>query len=106
MDFSYSTVEDILQTIEDAKQIISSQPHNSVLGLVDVRGGNIISKELYSASKDFAMHNKPYMKMSVVLGVEGIKKVIYQGVLFFTNRKNIVLRDTPVEAMDFLTEVE
>ena len=103
LDFSYSEGEDILKTIKEAEQIISAQPHDSVLSLVDVRGGIILSKGLTAALKGFAMHNKPYMKMSVVVGVEGLKKIIYQGVLFFTNRKNIILRNSLEEAKDFLT---
>jgi hypothetical protein len=101
MDFSYSNIEENFQALEKAKIIISKQPFYSVLGLVDVRG-DIFNSELATAFKEFALHNKPYMKMSAVVGIEGIKRLIYQTVLMFTKRKNLVLQDTIEEAKNWL----
>ena len=103
MDFIYTEVADLMKAINDAKTEIAKQPLASVLGLVDV-SDSAFNKDVAEALKDLSMANKPYIKMSVVVGVEGIKKVIYQAVLRFTGRKNLVLRNTRQEAMDFLAE--
>jgi len=46
--------------------------------------------------------NTPYIKCSAVYGVEGLKEVIFNGILSFTGRKNLVLFKTLEEAKDFL----
>ena len=103
MDFAYSEISELMKAINDAKTEIAKQPPVSVLGLVDV-SASPFNKDVADALKDLSMANKPYIKISVVVGVEGIKKVIYQAVLRFTGRKNLVLRSTRQEAMDFLAE--
>ncbi|HRU39179.1 MAG TPA: hypothetical protein P5511_04820 [Candidatus Goldiibacteriota bacterium] len=101
MNYAYSKYAEVSEAIEKTKQMTAKEPLSSVLGIVDVRGSPF-NREISAALKDLAEHNKPYIKMSVVVGVEGIKKVIYQGVMKFTGRKNLILKDTLEEAKDFL----
>jgi hypothetical protein len=54
--------------------------------------------------KEFTKHNEPYMKITALIGVEGIKKVIYDAVLLFTKRKNLILKNSKEEALDWLAE--
>jgi hypothetical protein len=103
MDFAYSKYSEILQAIQEATEIIEKEPAFSILGLVDVRQSPF-NREVATGLKDFASHNKPYMKVSAVVGVEGIKMVIFNAVLKFTGRKNLVLKDTIEEAKDWLVE--
>jgi hypothetical protein len=42
------------------------------------------------------------MKMIVVIGVEGIQNIIFKCVLMFTSRKNLVLKNSKQEALDWL----
>jgi len=42
--------------------------------------------------------------MRAIIWVHGIQKVIYQGVLFFTGRKNPVFKNSKQEALDWLAE--
>ena len=101
MDFAYSEMEEVIKTIDEAALIIEKQPPQSVLGLVDVRASRF-NNELSEKLKVFTAHNKTYMKVSAIVGVEKIKKVIYLAVLAFTGRKNLILKDTVEEAMDWL----
>ena len=103
MDFAFKKYAEALQAIAEARPIIDKQPPNSVLGLVDVRESPF-NREVAQALKDFANANKPYMKTSAVVGVDGIKMVIFNAVLKFTGRKNLVLKSTVEEAKDWLAE--
>jgi hypothetical protein len=101
MDFAYSEMSEVIKTIDEAALIIEKQPPMSVLGLVDVRASRF-NTELADKLKAFSAHNKPYMKMTALVGVEKVKKVIYLATLVFTGRKNMMLKDTVEEAMDWL----
>src|ERR1035437_9702122 len=104
IDFAFSSMKDIISTIEEASLIIEKQAPLSVLCLVDVRESsydNTISEKL----KIFTSHNMPYMKVTAIAGVEKTEKtikVIYQAVTAFTGRKNLILKDTVEEGANWL----
>jgi hypothetical protein len=101
MDFSYSEIEDVLKAIDDATKIIAQQPPLSVLGLVDVSKSSF-DRVLADALKLFSEHNKPFMKMTAIVGIEGVKAVILQAIIKFTGRKNLVTKNSVQEAKDWL----
>ncbi|OGW37137.1 MAG: hypothetical protein A2010_00025 [Nitrospirae bacterium GWD2_57_9] len=37
--------------------------------------------------KEFALHNKPYVKAGAVIGITGLKRIIYGAVMAFSRRK-------------------
>jgi hypothetical protein len=51
--------------------------------------------------KEFTKHNKPYVKASAVVGISGIKKIIFHAVMLFSGRK-IHACDTLEQAKDWL----
>ena len=101
MDYSNSSKEESAKAFEYTKTVVAKEPPKSVVGLVDI-SGSPFDKELVEQMKNLAAHNKPYMKVSVVVGVEGIRKVFYQGILLFSGRKNILLMDSRTQALDYL----
>lgn len=104
IDFSHSGIDQISQTIAQAKPLIAREPQQSVLSLVDTTGSSFDIK-ISQALQEFSAHNKPYMKMSALVGVEGLQKVIYFAVLTFTKRKNLVLKTSREEALDWLVSL-
>ena len=105
IDFSRSEIEQIEDTISQAKPIIAREPAMSVLCLVDTTESKFDIK-ISQALQEFSAHNKPYMKMTALVGVEGLQKVIYFAVLTFTKRKNLVMKNSREEALDFLVSQE
>src|SRR5512142_101647 len=101
IDFAHTDLEGVYQAIEDAKPIIASQPHGSVLCLVETMG-TPFSMDVSQAMKEFTMHNKPFMKMTALVGVDGLQKVIFNAVIVFTRRHNLVVKQSREEALDFL----
>jgi hypothetical protein len=53
--------------------------------------------------KEFAAHNKPYVKASTVVGITGLKKIIYDAVLMFSKR-NISTFDSIDPAKEWLAQ--
>jgi hypothetical protein len=101
IDFARSTFQDIQLTIAQGKEIIVKEPPESILALVDTTDSRF-SLEVSTALKEFTAHNKPYMKMTALIGVSGLQKTIYNGVILFTRRKNLILKNSREEALDWL----
>ena len=98
-DFS-GTPEEILPVIKEARMIIATQPPNSLLTLSDVTESKF-NNDVREALKAFTLHNKPYVKAGAVVGVTGLKKVLYTVVMQFSGR-NMPVFDTLDEAKDWL----
>jgi hypothetical protein len=104
MKIASQTNEELKERIESIKPVILKEPPNSILCIADVKDGKF-NTEMTQMLKEFTKHNEPYIKMTTLVGVEGLKKVIYNGVLLFTQRKNLILKDTKEEALDYLAEL-
>jgi len=104
-DFSQIKPEEVVALIEKAKLIIHVQPLNSILALVNVKDTHF-DMTITAALKDFTKANDPYIKFAAVYGVEGLKEVIYKGILAFTGRKNIIIFKDLEEAKDYLANLK
>jgi hypothetical protein len=100
-DLSYSKPDEILAHIERAKALVSIQPKNSALVLINVKGAGF-NLSVSNTLREFVKTNAPYVKYSAVYGVEGLQEVIFRGIITLTGRKNIVLVKTLEEGKDFL----
>jgi len=102
VDLSGSKASELPAKIAEAKRLIESQPRESALILT-----NVTDVELNSDSshimKDFSTHNTPYTRASAVVGIEGLKKIIYAGIQRVTGR-NIPTFNTIEEAKDWLVQ--
>jgi hypothetical protein len=103
MNLAIKTLEELKERIKIMKPVIEKEPPKSVLCIVDVKDANF-SPEITQMIKDFAKGNEPYIKVTACIGVEGLKHVIFTGVLAFTKRKNLVLKKSRPEALDWLVE--
>jgi hypothetical protein len=101
MNLAVKTADDLKERIKVLKPVIEKEPPKSVMCLADVKDGNF-SPEITQMIKDFAKGNEPYIKVTACIGVEGLKEVIFTGVLAFTKRKNLVLKKSKQDALDWL----
>ncbi|GAK52774.1 hypothetical protein U14_04031 [Candidatus Moduliflexus flocculans] len=102
IDFtSTKSVAEFLNVIDEAKTIIASRPLNSLLTLTDVTN-SYFDSDIISAMKEYAAHNKPYIKAGAVVGISGARKIIFNSVLFFSGRDNLKMFDTRNHAMEWL----
>jgi hypothetical protein len=100
LDFSGCTSATLPPLIEEAKRLIAARPEKSVCVLTNVIGTEL-SRTTSQIIKDFATQNKPYVKASAVIGVEGLKKIIYNAVQAVSGR-HISSFDTMEQAKDWL----
>lgn len=86
LDFSCCKAEETLQTISHAKELIAKQAEKSLLTLTnvtDARFNETVGREM----KEFTAHNRPYVRAAAVVGVTGLKKIIFDAVIAFSGRK-------------------
>ena len=86
LDFSGCTMNEVLATIEESKQFIRTRPEGSVLTLTDVTNARF-NEHITERMKEFTAHNKPYVKAAAIIGIVGIKKIIFEAVMMFSKRK-------------------
>ncbi len=100
LDFSGCKSAELGPIIEEAKRVIASQPKESALILSNVTDVEL-NKDSSAVMKDFTTHNKPYVKASAIVGVDGLKKIIYNAVQAVSGR-HISSFDTLDHARDWL----
>jgi hypothetical protein len=102
LDFSGMKAAEAIAMIKHAMGVISSRPVNSLLTLTDVteiRFNDDLSRKM----KEFTAHNKPYVRAAAVVGVTGLKRIIYNAVIAFS-RRNITTFDDRETAKRWLAE--
>jgi hypothetical protein len=61
------------------------------------------NRDVIHALKEFANGNKPFVRAGAVIGIDGLKKIVYDAVMKFTGR-NLPAFDDVEEAKDWLVE--
>ena len=100
LNFADCTTDEVLQVIEMSKAVIRTQSPRSVLTLTDVTD-TAFNSAVSDAMKEFVIHNKPYVIAAGVVGVTGLKQIIYNAVMRFSGRK-LTAFNTLAEAKDWL----
>ncbi len=94
---------DALPFIIEARDLIATQPHNSVCCLVDVTAARF-NTDVVEALKDLAAHNKPHVIASALIGVTGLQRIILESVIKFTGRKNLKALATRAEGFAWIAQ--
>jgi hypothetical protein len=102
LDFSNCDEDEVLVTIEEAKKVIRIHPPQSILTLTNVEGAHYNMK-VTNAMMEFAHGNKPFVKAGAVIGISGLKKIVYDAVMKFSGR-NLPAFDHIEKAKDWLSE--
>ncbi len=85
LDLSYAKTDEVLKVIDHAKPIIAAQEPGSLRVLTDVTEARF-DTEVGGRLKEFTAHNKPFIRASAVVGVTGLKKIIYDAINAFSSR--------------------
>ncbi len=89
------------QIITEAKSYIGKQPQNSVYAITII-GNMRYNPEMTRCFEEYVKFNKPYIKASAVLGVFGLKKVLYNAYTLLSHRQ-VKMCETEEDALDFVT---
>ncbi len=101
-DFALKDKETVFKILEEGKTEVAKHPLSSLYVLTDVSGLRF-NTDISEAFKDFAAHNKPYIKASALVGITGLQKIAYTAIMTFTKR-NIPIFPTREEALNWLAK--
>jgi hypothetical protein len=87
---------------EEGHRVISREKPNSVLTLNDVTG-TTFDKESVAVLQSKVAANAPYVRRAAVIGINGLQRLIYEGVQAFSRRR-IPHFDNREEAVKWLIQ--
>jgi hypothetical protein len=102
-DIASQKTEELLDIVERVKPEFAKEPLNSVLCICNVTGGKI-NTEINKAVKELEKYIDPYTKITAVIGLEGLQKILFNSVLMFTKSKKLTTKNSKEEALDWLVE--
>lgn len=76
IDFSHATPEEFLQAIELAEKTIAEEPPRSVLTLTNAEKA-MHDRRVTERLKSYVEHNKPYVKAGAVVGLNELRKIVF-----------------------------
>ena len=106
VDFSgFKSGADFTGLIEVIKPVITKYPKNSIFTIANMENVRLDSGTKLIA-KEFMEHNKPYVKYSVIIGVDGIKKHMVSTVAKLSGRNNTNYTFSKDQAIEWLLRQE
>jgi hypothetical protein len=79
-NYPESEFEKLKAELEEVEAVITREPKDSVLGLTDIRG-SVATSEVIALFKGAASRTGPHIRMQAVVGVSGVKKVLFDVVV-------------------------
>jgi hypothetical protein len=103
LNLSDCSSEVYLETIEQAKGIIRNKPENSLLVLTYMSNSENTQPEVFHNLRYFVKNNKPHVKASAIIGVNGVHKMLVESLQQSTGRVFGIFEDEE-EAKDWLVK--
>lgn len=92
IDLSHASLAEVLAVVEYGRGIIAARPRNSLRTLTNVKGIRY-RREMSEVLRDFALHNKPYVRAGAVVGLDGLKTIMFNFINRVTGRALRAIED-------------
>jgi len=102
IDFTNCTPEEVKSISDEAREIISVQPQDSVLVLADFTGAQF-SRDAVTRIKEVTTYDRPYVKRAAWVHTENLPKVFYNAIKTFS-RREFPTFESREQALEFLVE--
>ena len=103
-DYSnFITFDEWNALLEAERQLMPKEKLGSVLALA-VFTGSRFSASVFTAIKELAVHNKPYIKASALVGLSSLQQGVFLKGIERTADRSFGLFDTVDEAKDWLAD--
>jgi len=106
IDFSGLTSDnDYLEAVKLAQSVIAKYPEQTVYTITNISNLKFDTHTKEIAAK-YVEHNKPYVKYGVIIGMDGIKKMMALTVMKLSGRKNYSFAFSKEKAIEWLLQQE
>jgi hypothetical protein len=102
-DFSnLQFVEDVSEVMKEVTKYVHVQPLNSIYSLINVEGTHF-NNDIKSMFAEVAKSNKPFVKVSAIVGISGLKQIMYKAIMKLSGRNDECF-STIEQAKDWLVK--
>lgn len=104
IDFSkFKSNDEFAKVIEEGKPLVRKYEENSLYTITNIEGVryDTSTKEIMT---EWMIHNKPYVKHGVVIGLDGIKKIMFNALFTLSGRKSMDIASTKEAAIELLLQ--
>jgi len=98
---NYRKMEEIENLIEKTDKILKSYPLKSLYAITKVDKIKV-NTEFHEIVTNFFKNNEPYVKYSVIIGSDGVKKLMIEKLIKASGRKNMRFAFTKEQAINWL----
>lgn len=93
----------LFDTLKEGSSLVATKPDKSVYIITNVKDSKV-DTNVSMAFKQYALTNTPYIKESVVVGLNSMQHIIFNVIKTLTKR-NFQLADTMEEAIKYMESV-
>jgi hypothetical protein len=101
----FASIDDFLVASKGIKAVIAKYPKKSLYTITNIRNMRFDS-ESKTIMADYMKHNEPYVKYGVVIGVDGIKKIMALSTFKVIGRTNMGFAFSREQAIEWLLQRE
>jgi len=106
IDLSHiKTVEKFLAVFEKVERAIEAHPKNSLYTIANIEG-TVIDTSTRDAFVKYLEHNKPYVKKGVLIGVDGVAKIVTADMENKSGRNKFHIAFTKEKAIEWILQQE
>ena len=98
------TAEQLVDVIDEVKEVVTAQPLHSISTLTDFSGAQF-DRESITRMKEAAAFDRPHIVRAAFIGVETLPEVYHKAIENFSARRFATFK-TKAEAIDYLTKDE
>jgi hypothetical protein len=102
IDHSGCSPREIIGNLEQTQRIVTAEPENSVLTLVDFTDAEI-DRAVMTRMKEVAVLDRPHVKRSAFTGVDSLPDAYYRSLMSFSVREFPAFKSRE-EALDWLVQ--
>lgn len=102
LDVSGCPAPEVARVLVEGRSLIARQAPRTALTLTDVTGA-LFDDDATKAAQENAKLNAPYVRAAALVGVTGLKRIVYTAITRVTGRDYKVF-DTREQAMDWLAQ--
>ena len=99
----FQTNDEFENLIEESKVRVASYAESSLHTITNIEKVRFDTKTKEIVA-GWMTHNKPYVKYGVVIGMDGIKKIMVNAIFALSGRKNMTSAFTKEQAIQWLLE--
>jgi hypothetical protein len=96
---------EFIRIIEEAKPIVRKYAENSLYTITNIQHIRFDTKTKEIVT-EWTAHNKPYVKHGVVIGMDGIKKIMANAVFALSGRTNMSAAASKEQAVELILKKE